>query len=242
MKQVIIETSRRQKTITDDIKNFNNIIRKSNNVLNESDIENMVQWLEDSDCAFIAASRKVLKDIRDKNSTYLGPDNDWEEGKVFTYEENREKNRLLVAELTILGYGTTKIKGVCPEGMTDECSEECYFVVNRNNDENFLDKLLRIAEFHNQDSIYYKEKEKTMGYLIGINTTSNYMSRLGDKAFSFVGEIAEKAENCAKAMLEFVNFWRKITEGRMLIKEDIHPLTRLVMGQTLRRMKENKVK
>lgn len=209
MEQVIIETSRRHKAVTDDVKNFNNIIRKSNNVLNESDIEHMGQWLENCDCAFIT---------------------------------NREKNKLMVAELITLGYGVTKITGVYPEGMTGECAEEGCFVVNRNNDENILDKLLRIAEFYNQDSIYYKEKGKAAGNLIGINTASNYMSRLGDKAFSFVRKGAEKTENHAKAMLEFVDFWRNMTEGGMLIKEDIHPVTRMVMGQELREMKRNKVK
>lgn len=190
--------------------------------------------------------------------------------------------------------GVTKVKGVYPEGMTDESSEESYLVVNRNNDENFLNNLLRISEYYNQDSIYYKEKGKTKGYLIGtndngfpeyhqkgedsetkINTASNYMSRMGNKAFSFISRDAEKVNNRKEAtdsieksrgtddewrqrywrdndstsfrgrkenrknkMSEAVNFWRNMVDGKMIIKEDIHPLTRKTMGEALRKMRK----
>ena len=179
--------------------------------------------------------------------------------------------------------------------MNSETSEESYLVVNRNNDENFLNNLLRISEFYNQDSIYYKEKGKTKGYLIGTNdngfpeyhqkgddsemktnTASNYMSRMGNKAFSFIGKDAEKVNNRKEAMdsieksrgtddewkqrywrdndatsfkgrkenrknkmSEAVKFWRNMVDGKMIIKEDIHPLTRKTMGETLRKMRKH---
>ena len=237
-----------------EIVNFNNVIDKTNKRINESSIKRMLQWLKDCDCAFISAFRCELKDIRDKKLTYLGPNKDWDEGKRFTPKENHTKNRLMVAELLLLGYGVTKIKCVNPEGMPDEKSEERYLVVNRCNDENFLNNLLRISEYYNQDSIYYKEKGKTEGSLIGTNncdwpgyhqkgedhelksgTSSNDMSRLGNRAFSFV-EDAEK-EIREKEMMEVLDFWRDMTEGRMLVKEDIHPLTRKTMGEALRKMR-----
>lgn len=277
------------------VRNFNNCLDKSNKSLNESSINRMLHWLKDCDCAFISAFRSELKDIKNKHLTYFGPDKDWQVGKRFTHEENRQKNKLMVAELLQLGYGVTKIKGVYPEGMTDESSEESYLVVNRNDDKDFLKNLLRISEYYNQDSIYYKEKGKTVGNLIGTNgsgfpeyhqkggdsvlktdTASNYMSRLGNKAFSFVGDDAEKVkdraeamdniaksvgtddewkqrywkdndgttfkgrkENRKKKMMEAISFWRNMVKGRMLIKEDIHPLTRKTMGEELRKMKRN---
>lgn len=278
-----------------DVYNFNNVI--NGNILNESSINRMLQWLKDCDCAFISAFRNELKDIRDMNATYLGPDEkeQWQVGKQFTHEENRQKNKLMVAELLQLGYGIIKLKGVYPEGMTDETSEESYLVVNRNDDEDFLSNLLRISEYYNQDLIYYKEKGKTKGNLIGTNncgwpeyhkkgddselkigTASNYMSRMGNKAFAFVGKDAEKTKNRKEAMdsieksrgtddewkqrywqdndgtsfrdrkelrkeklKEAVNFWRNMVGGRMLIKEDIHPLTRKTMGEALRKMRKN---
>ncbi len=39
---------------------------------------------------------------------------------------------------------------------------------------------------------------------------------------------------------EALDFWRDMIGGRMLIKEDIHPLTRKTMGEELRKMKKNK--
>ena len=228
-----------------EVRNFNNVIRDTKQRINESNINRMLQWLKDCDCAFISAFRSELKDIRDKKSTYLGPDKNWEEGKRFTHEENRQKTTLMVAELLQLGYGVTKIKGVCPEGMTDVSSEESYLVVNRDDDSNFLDNLLRIAEYYNQDSIYYKARGKTKGNLIGTNncgcpgyhqndgdsemetnSASTFMSKLGNIVFSLVGK-------------EALDFWQNMVAGRMLIKEDIHPLTRMVMGEALREMRNN---
>ena len=254
-----------------EIVNFNHVIDKSNKRVNESSIRRMLQWLIDCDCAFISASRSELKDIRDEKSTYLGPNKDWKEGKRFTPEENRQKNKLMVAKLLLLGYGVTKIKDDNPEEMTDETSRESYLVVNCRNDENFLNNLLRIAEYYNQDSIYYKEKGKMEGSLIGTNncgwpeyhqkgedcelktgTSSNCMSRLGNRAFSFVGNNAEEVNNLKdaedgivsgnlcfnmKKMMEALDFWRILTEGRMLIKEELHPLVRKTMGEALRKMR-----
>lgn len=278
-----------------EVRNFNDVI--TNGRLDESSINRMLQWLKDCDCAFITAFRNELKDVRDMEATYLGPDenNKWQVGKQFTHEENRQKNKRMVAELLQLGYGVTKVKGIYPEGMKDETSEESYLVVNRNNDENFLNNLLRISEYYNQDSIYYKEKGKTKGNLIGTNncgwpeyhqkgddselktsTASNYMSRMGNKAFSFVGNDAEKVKNRKEAMdniaksrgtddewrqrywqdndgttfrgrkelrkqkmMEAIDFWKNMVTGKMLIKEDIHPLTRKTMGEALRKMRKN---
>ncbi len=257
----IVLNERKTNSFINEVRNFNTIIDKTNKTLNESSINRMLQWLKNCDCAFISAFRNELKDVRDMNATYLGPDdkNQWQIGKQFTHEENRQKNKLMVAELLQLGYGVTKVKGVYPEGMTDETSEESYLVVNRNDDENFLDNLLRISEYYNQDSIYYKEKGKTKGNLIGTNNNgfpeyhqkgedselktsiaSNYMSRMGNKAFSFVGKDAEKVKNRKNKMSEAVNFWRNMVDGKMIIKEDIHPLTRKTMGEALRKMRNRK--
>ena len=84
-----------------EVRNFNSIIDKTNKALNESSINRMLQWLKNCDCAFISAFRNELKDVRDMDATYLGPDkkNQWQIGKQFTHEENRQKNKLMVAEL-----------------------------------------------------------------------------------------------------------------------------------------------
>jgi hypothetical protein len=73
----------RESISVNDVHNFNYIIDSQNNVLNENNINRMLQWLKDCDCAFITAFRKELKDVRDMNATYLGPDekNKWKIGR-----------------------------------------------------------------------------------------------------------------------------------------------------------------
>ena len=110
----------------ENVKNFNKVLYQSVEKLNESSINRMLQWLIDCDCAFITAFRKELKDVRDEKLTYLGPDNDWQLGKKFTHEENMQKNKDLLANLLLYGYGVAKIKGAYPEGMANENSEESY--------------------------------------------------------------------------------------------------------------------
>lgn len=59
------------------VRNFNNCLDKSNKSLNESNINRMLHWLKDCDCAFISAFRSELKDIKNKHLTYFGPDKNW---------------------------------------------------------------------------------------------------------------------------------------------------------------------
>ena len=186
----------------ENVKNFNKVLCQSVEKLNESSINRMLQWLIDCDCAFITAFRNELKDVRDEKLTYLGPDNDWQLGKKFTHEDNMKKNKDLLANLLLYGYGVAKIKGAYPEGMANENSEESYLVVNRDNNDDFLDKILNLGEFYNQDSVYYKAKGDTIGCLIGTNncdfpgyhqkgdgnqlptnTALSYMSSIGNQAF-----------------------------------------------------------
>ena len=270
-----------KKKLLEDVNNFNNIIYNRTSV-NESSINRMFYWINKCDCAFITAFRYKLTDIVNSDKTYYGPNNEWTEGKIFSHEENRMKNKLLYAELLKLKYGVIKVKGVYPEGMDKESSEESYLVVNRFNDPNFLNNILRLGEFHNQDSIYYKPQNKTYGYLIGTNdsypgyhekgdestlklgTASNYMSRLGNKAFSFIPKSAIKfnsKEDAVNTESDNQKYWTDYTGtsfkdrkksrtinlnlqealkfwrtnlGGINIIEDVHPKTRLSMYSFLK--------
>ena len=235
----------------------------------------MMLWLNKCDCAFITAFRYKLIDIANQDKTYYGPNDNWEDKKIFTHEENREKNKLLKAELLNLKYGVTTVKRVYPEGMNNESSEESFFVVNRFNDPNFLNNLLSLAEYFNQDSIYYKPKDKTYGYLIGTNgatypgyhkkgdesklkpcSASNFMSRIGNKAFSFIPNNAIKVNNIKEGIentdapqrywtdyegtsfkdkkksrvQEATDFWKSICVRRMEVLEEMEPRGRWAMG------------
>ena len=263
-----------KKELLEEVDNFNNIAIY-NNELNEKSLNRMMLWLNKCDCAFITAFRYKLIDIANPDKTYYGPNDNWTDKKIFTHEENREKNKLLKAELLNLKYGVTTIKGVYPEGMNKESSEESFFVVNRFNDPNFLNNLLSLAEYFNQDSIYYKPKDKTYGYLIGTNgatypgyhkkgdesklkpgSASNFMSRIGNKAFSFIPNNALKVNNRKEGIentdapqrywtdyegtsfkdrkrsrvQEATDFWKSICVRRMEVLEEMEPRGRWAMG------------
>ena len=263
-----------KKKILEEVDNFNNIAIY-NNELNEKSLNRMMLWLNKCDCAFITAFRYKLIDIANQDKTYYGPNDNWKDEKIFTHEENREKNKLLKAELLNLKYGVTTVKRVYPEGMNNESSEESFFVVNRFNDPNFLNNLLSLAEYFNQDSIYYKPKDKTYGYLIGTNgatypgyhkkgdeskfkpgSASNFMSRIGNKAFSFIPNNALKVNNRKEGIentdapqrywtdyegtsfkdrkrsrvQEATDFWKSICVRRMEVLEEMEPRGRWAMG------------
>lgn len=263
-----------KKKLLEEVDNFNNIAIY-NNELNEKSLNRMMLWLNKCDCAFITAFRYKLIDIENPDKTYYGPNDNWKDKKIFTHEENREKNKLLKAELLNLKYGVTNVKGVYPEGMNNESSEESFFVVNRFNDPNFLNNLLSLAEYFNQDSIYYKPKDKTYGYLIGTNgatypgyhkkgdesklkpgSASNFMSRIGNKAFSFIPNNTLKVNNKKEGIentdasqrywtdyegtsfkdrkrsrvQEATDFWKSICVRRMEVLEEMEPKGRWAMG------------
>ena len=197
---------------------FNNIVYQRQ-VITESNINRLIKWLTTTDCGFITAFRKELKDIVNTNKTYFGKNEEWREGHIFTHEENRQKNQDMVSKILVKGYGVIKVKGIYPEGMTKESSEESYMVFDNNNKGGLYDFLLELGEYYNQDSIYFKPKDSLIGYLIGtngtdfpgyhqkgteskfmINTASNYMSRFRNSSFSFVSDDAIKNNNKKEAM------------------------------------------
>ena len=50
---------------------FNNIVYQRQ-VITESNINRLIKWLTTTDCGFITAFRKELKDIVNTNKTYFG--------------------------------------------------------------------------------------------------------------------------------------------------------------------------
>ena len=113
-------------------------------VITESNINRLIKWLTTTDCGFITAFRKELKDIVNTNKTYFGKNEEWREGHIFTHEENRQKNQDMVSKILDKGYGVIKVKGIYPEGMTKESSEESYMVFDNNNKGGLYDFLLEL--------------------------------------------------------------------------------------------------
>lgn len=69
------------------------------------------------------------------------------------------------------------------------------------------------------------------------------MSRLGNKTFSFVSADSEETNHEKRKELrreklaEAVTFWRNIVNGRMMVIENMHPLTRKTMNEAIRSYK-----
>jgi len=230
------------------VEEFNNIVfgRKT---LTESSINRIIHWLENCECAFITAWRGMLKASTTKKSniddegggTWHGsaieynkqhrsrlkdkkPDIGYEDGEYpfghnYSVEENKERNRILKAKLLSKNYGVIDIKGVYPEGMEGESSEESFLVFNVNNDKNFYQNLFNLSEAFNQDSFYYKPLGEEYGFLVGTNESgsvpygdkgkpskfmldvcSNYMSRFKNKPFAFASDDVKRYNSREEAM------------------------------------------
>lgn len=176
--------------------------------ITESSLSRLEKWMDNYDIACISACRSYIDDITDNTS----PDdikkyhnNDDQPVKV-TSLENKHRSSQLKANLLVLKYGVTAIKGNYIEGFgtsnSHEVFEQSYFVVNLNNDPKFFDNIIKLGEYFNQDSIMYKKKGEN-AYLFGTNNSDfpgymradeykqyhalagKFMSRIKNAAFSF---------------------------------------------------------
>ena len=122
-------------------------INNTGSKLTESSLNRISKHIENNQCAVITA-------FRDNLSNCLTYPNDV--SKLNTYT-NKSRNKKLMAALLTLGYDITKIKGSYIENyMTDnevEVKEDSLFVVNSNNDSNFINNIIRLGEIFCQDSV-----------------------------------------------------------------------------------------
>lgn len=127
---------------------------------------------------------------------------------TYTRSEKENRNKNLKATLLRMGYGVTRISGNYIENYKNanehEVSESSFLVVNLNGDTNFYNNIFKLSEYYNQDSFLYKSKNDDVAYLIGTNNAefpgynqkistgkfhmnidSEFLSRYGNKSFSF---------------------------------------------------------
>jgi len=157
---------------------------KVNEKINESEIRNIIkeqliietslnrimQHMENYDIAIITA-------FRNKNSMCHIKNND-ELNHEYSKEENLNRNRELHSSLISLGYGVTKAKGGYIEnyGTLEQrkpVTENSYFVVNLNNDSDFIKNIFKLGEYFCQDAVLIKEKNKDTAYLLGTNNSED---------------------------------------------------------------------
>ena len=109
------------------------------------------------------------------------------DGSPVTKNENMIKTIELKEELESNGYGVTATEGTWLQNNIWQ-KEKSFFVVNKNNDEDFFEKMRQISESFCQDAFLYFEKGGENIYVVGTNN-SNYpgygkILKKGDMVFN----------------------------------------------------------
>jgi hypothetical protein len=135
--------------------------------VDESSLSRVWSLSEKFDVAIISASRgkkdHCLKSMDDK-----------EEGEEYSKDENYQRTKELQSILLHKNYGVQKIKGSYIENFQQhtarEVQEASFFVVNRMDDPNFLNNIIRYGKYFCQDSVLLKPSGEE-AYLYGTNNT-----------------------------------------------------------------------
>ena len=150
--------------------------------LNESSLSRLWKHNELHDCAALTAFRA---------GENCG------EGEVYSKKDNKKRNKSLLAKLKSKGYSCTTLKGTYPEGGKS-VTEISYFVVNINDDKDFIQTLKKLGEEFEQDSILIVPKGAIKGedkaYLIGTNHCENNWLPYGKKEEFNKGKLGYSSE------------------------------------------------
>ena len=129
--------------------------------VNESSLSRFQHFLMKHDCATISAFRNFNQDCLDGEN----------DGSPVTKNENMIKTIELKEELESNGYGVTATEGTWLQNNIWQ-KEKSFFVVNKNNDEDFFEKMRQISESFCQDAFYYFEKGGENIYEVGTNNSN----------------------------------------------------------------------
>ena len=138
-------------------------------LLKESGLSRVLQHIEAHDCAILTAFRNDPKDMS-KCAKGSVDDND-QEGN--TRALNKKRNRDLKAMLLGFDYGVTAVDGSYIENFEQpdqiEVKEDSFFVVNLNDDPDFVRNVQEMAEKFCQDSVIIIPQGGKAAYLYGTN-------------------------------------------------------------------------
>lgn len=160
----------------------------------------------------------------------LYPYND--ENRIYTKSEKLDRNKILYSTLLKLKYGITKIDGSYIEnfGNSDwrECKENSFFVVNLNNDSNFIKNIIKLGEYFCQDSVLLKPKNQK-AYLYGTNYSDypgyNKKFELGNFIGGIEAEFLSKIRNRPFIFREmFDSFEYLNNSGKYLVDKSSKPI------------------
>ena len=163
------------------MKKFTEFLLSESVELNESSMTRFLSKFKNHDAVIITAFRKgVIKRIGGKAVQIKNEkgEKEYKFEKIFTKNENRERNKELFSALFAKGYSITKVKGSYIEnydGNKDERAEkyeESFVVVNHKNDKDFFNICKALAKKYDQDSILLIRKgDKPEAILFGTNDT-----------------------------------------------------------------------
>ena len=138
-------------------------------LLKESGLSRVLQHIEAHDCAILTAFRNDPKDMS-KCAKGSVDDNDQKDN---TRALNKRRNRDLKAMLLGFDYGVTAVDGSYIENFEQpdqiEVKEDSFFVVNLNDDPDFVRNVQEMAEKFCQDSVIIIPQGGKAAYLYGTN-------------------------------------------------------------------------
>ena len=161
-----------------DYSNLNNK-QKVPEILTESSMSRIISLTKKYDCAIITA-------FRDKLAYCLYDTENLEEISIY---DNKGRNKALKAVLLNNKYAITNVKGTYIENYISEKQkeldaiskevvvrpepkekkEDSLFVVNINDDSNFIEEIIKLGKLFCQDAVMIFEKDSGAKYLYGTN-------------------------------------------------------------------------
>jgi hypothetical protein len=96
-------------------------------------------------------------------------------GLILNENDNKSRNKHLIATLMFLGYGIVRIKGTYVDFFLTnnriEVKEDSYFVVNLSNDPMFIKNIKKLGEVFCQDNVLIIECGGNHNYFVGTNNS-----------------------------------------------------------------------
>jgi hypothetical protein len=135
----------------------------SSDSITESSLKRLEFHLNQHNCAVITSFRgEMVNCVREVESE-----------EVLNIFKNKGRNISLKSALLSLGFGVTKVKGSYIENYLEdnavEVKEDSFFVVNLNDDSDFIELIIELGEYFCQDSVLIMEQGGENNYLVGTN-------------------------------------------------------------------------
>ena len=150
-------------------------------ILTESGLSRFLTYDNEHDCAFITAFR-VARDCG--------------QGKRYTKRENLQRSSNLLAKLVTKEYGLASVLGQFRGGGQDS-SERTFFVINLQDNEEFVHNIISYGEYFEQDAVMIIPK----GALRGGGKSRAYYARTNECENNFLRVLNEKKKFFGRTLI-----------------------------------------